>query len=168
MAILLIVLVGVYMRLDLALTGDALRKRLPPIMIEHLDFARRINGREWRVKAEKAESEGDVVRGASIDINVSDLRAERSADVSATSGIFDMDAGKMWFYGIAGVVYLNNGSIDIAASRADYDVSDDVWFFSDGISASDDKIHVTGRVGRIDPSGLVSLGKGVYASWKLE
>jgi hypothetical protein len=166
--ILLIVLAGVYMRRDLALTGDALRKRLPPIMVEHLDFARRINGREWRVKAENAESEGDIVKGTSLDISVSDVRAKKSADVSAAKGVFNIDAGKMWLYGITGVVCLSDGSIDIVASRADYDVSEDIWFFSEGISASDDKIHVTGNMGKVDSTGLISLGKGVYASWKLK
>jgi hypothetical protein len=165
---LLIVLAGVYMKRDLALTGDAFRKKLPPIMVEHLDFARRINGREWHVKAENAESEGDAIRASSLDISVSDMNAERSADVNAARGDFDLDNDKMRLYGIAGTVYLSGGSIDFAAPRADYDVSEDIWFFNEGVSASDDKISVTGRVGRVDSLGVVSLGKGVHASWNLE
>ena len=153
---------------DLGLTGDASRGKLPPVMVEHLEFVRRINGREWHVRAENAESEEDAIRASSLDIKVSDVKAARSADVKARRGVFDMETNKMWLFGVAGVVYLSNGGVDIAAPRADYDVSEDVWYFSEGVSASDDKIYVTSRVGRVDSSGVVSLGKGVQASWKLE
>jgi hypothetical protein len=156
------------MKRDLALTGDLFRNKLPPVMVERLDFARRINGREWRVRAQNAESDGDIVRASSIDITVSEIDGARSADVNAHSGVFDMEGRKMRLYEIAGVAYLSGGSIDIAAPRADYDMSDDVWFFNEGVSASDDKIHVTGRMAKVDASGVVNLGKGVRATWKLE
>ena len=165
---LLIVLIGLYMQRDLALSGDPSGGKLPPIMVEHPDFVRRINGREWHVRAENAESEGDAVRASSIDIRVSEINAAQSADINAHKGSFDLEGDKMWLYEVTGTVYLSDGSIDIAAPRADYDMSKDVWFFSEGVSASDDKIHVSGRVGRIDPSGAVILGKGARAGWKLE
>ncbi|MDR1580235.1 MAG: hypothetical protein LBS35_07745 [Synergistaceae bacterium] len=166
--VLMIALIGVYLKRDLALTGDVFRNKLPPMMVERLEFARRINGMEWHIKAENAESDGETVRASSIDIKAADIDASRSADVYAARGAFDLVSDKMWLYNIAGIVYLSGGSIDIAASRADYDMSDDVWFFSEGISASDGKIHVTGRVGKIESSGVVTLGKGVHASWQLE
>jgi hypothetical protein len=165
--VLLIAIAGVYMRRDLALTGGMFG-RMPPIMVERLEFARRINGREWHVRAENAESEEDAVRASSIDISVSDIDVARSADAYAQSGVFDLQTDKMWFYGIAGIVYLSGGSIDFAAPRADYAMTDDVWFFSEGVSASDDKIHVTGQMGKVDSSGAVSLGKGARVTWKLE
>ncbi|MDR0764498.1 MAG: hypothetical protein LBE65_02775 [Synergistaceae bacterium] len=163
----LIALAGVYMKRDLALTGDAFGDKLPPIMAENLNFARRINGREWRVSAENAESEGGIVRASSIAVSVSDTDASRSADVNARVGAFDLESDRMWLREIAGTVYLSDGSVDISAPRADYDMSGDVWFFSEGVSASDDKIHVTGRAARID-SGAVTLGNGARVTWQLE
>jgi hypothetical protein len=165
--VLLIVIVGVYMKHDLALTGGMFGK-MPPVMVERLEFIRVINGREWHVRAENAESDGDIARGSSIDIKVSDIDTGRSSDASASRGAFDLESGKMWLYDVAGIVYLSDGSIDFAAPRADYDKTEDVWFLSEGVSASDDKIHVTGRIGKVDSSGAVSLGKGVHAIWKLE
>jgi lipopolysaccharide assembly outer membrane protein LptD (OstA) len=166
--VLLIVLVGLAMRRDLMTNVDEWRKKLPPIMVEHLDFARVINGREWHVIAANAESEGDTIRASSIDVSVSDMRAEKSADVSAARGAFDMENDKMRLYEIAGIVHLSDGSMDIAAPRVDYDMSEDIWYFSEGVSASDDKLYVTGRAGKVDSLGVVSLGKGVRVSWKLE
>ena len=163
----LIVFMGVSLRRDLALTGGW-SKKLPPMMVERLEFNRRINNRQWHVKAENAESEKETIRASSIDIEVTDVDTARSANVSAARGVFDLDVDKMWLYEIAGIVYLSSGSIDITAPRADYDMSEDMWYFGDGVSASDDKIHVTGRVARVDSSGVVSLGKGVRASWQLE
>jgi hypothetical protein len=165
--VLLIVIAGVYMRRDLALTGGMFG-RMPPLMAERLEFVRRINGREWHVRAENAESEGDAVRASSIDIRVLDLNVARSADVYAQRGAFDLETDKMWLYGIAGIAYLSGGSVDFAAARADYDMTEDVWFFSEGVSASDDKIHVTAQMGKVDASGTVSLGKGAHVTWKLE
>ena len=51
----LIVFMGVSLRRDLALTGGW-SKKLPPMMVERLEFNRRINNRQWHVKAENAES----------------------------------------------------------------------------------------------------------------
>jgi hypothetical protein len=166
--VLLIALIGVYMKRDLDLPWNVFGNKLPPIMVERLHFARRIKGREWRVSAENAESEGDAVRASSIDIRVSDIDTGRSVDIGARRGYFDLEADKMWLYDIAGIVYQGDGSVDFAAPRADYDMTEDMWFFSEGVSASDDKIHVTGRIGKIDSSGVVSLGKGVHVTWKLE
>jgi hypothetical protein len=71
-------------------------------------------------------------------------------------------------WGVGGRVFLGDRSVDFTASRADYDVSADVWFFAEGLAASDDKINITSGVANIDSSGVLSLGKGARVHWTIE
>jgi hypothetical protein len=68
---------------DLALPYAVLTQKLPDIVVEHLDFARTIKGREWRVKATNAESESNVIKAHFMDINVFEATTKRSAHITA-------------------------------------------------------------------------------------
>ena len=157
---------GVYMKRDLDLANGTSRSKLPDIIVERLDFTRDINGREWRVKIAEGESESGVIKARSIDIDVREAAAKRSSRVLAERGKFAPENSKVWLWNIDGVVSLEDRSVDFIAARADYDTSSDIWFFSEGISVSDDKVHVEGGTAKIDSSGILNLGKGARIHWK--
>jgi hypothetical protein len=159
---------GVYMKRDIDLENRAPRNKLPDIIVERLDFTRAINGRVWRVKTEEAESESDVISARSIDINVYEEVSKRSSHVLARRGKFARKSSKVWLWEVDGVVLLEDRSVDFIAARANYDTSSDIWFFDEGISASDDKIHVESGTAKIDSSGVLNLGKGARIHWKSE
>jgi hypothetical protein len=159
---------GIYMKRDIDLANSAPRRKMPDIIVERLDFTRAINGREWRVKTAEAESESGVINARSIDINVYEEASKRSSRVLAKSGKFAGESSKVWLWGVDGMVLLEDRSVDFFAARADYDTSSDIWFFGEGISASDDKVHVEGGTAKIDSSGILNLSKGARIHWKTE
>ncbi|MDR1966905.1 MAG: hypothetical protein LBQ36_09355, partial [Synergistaceae bacterium] len=132
---------------------------------ERLDFARVIQEKEWHIKALDAESESGMIRARSLDIEVTEPTEKRSGQMVARSGEFSQDTSKLWLKEISGTIFLDGKSIDIAAPRADYDVSSDVWYFSEGLAMSDDRAFVSGRSAKIDASGVLTMGKGVLAHW---
>jgi hypothetical protein len=162
------VMMGIYMKRDLDLADSASRSKLPDIIVERLDFTRVINGREWRVKTAEAESESGVINARSIDIDVYEAAAKRSSRILAKRGKFAPENSKVWLWDIGGVVLLEDRSVDFIAARADYDTSSDIWFFGEGISVSDDKVHVEGGTAKIDSSRVLNLGKGARIHWKTE
>jgi hypothetical protein len=153
------------MKRDLDLERSASRSRLPDIIVERLDFTRAINGREWHVKTAEAESESGVINARSIDIDVYETATKRRSLASAKQGKFARESSKVWLWEVGGVVLLEDRSVDFIAARADYDTSSDIWFFGEGISASDDKVHVEGGTAKIDSSGVLNLGKGARIHW---
>ena len=157
-----------YLIQDLGIARVGSGVRLPDIVVERLDFARVIKGREWRVRADGAESESGVIRARSLDVDVREISSGRSARLSAASGEYATENYKMWLREVRGVADVGDRSVDFAAPMADYDASADAWFFSGGVSASDDRIFVTGGLGRIDPNGVLSLGKGVRVRWRTD
>lgn len=156
------------MRRDLGLADRAARERLPEVVVESLDFRRSVNGREWRVRAAEADSESGVISARSIDIDVYETATKRNSRVWAKRGEFAGEHSKVWLWDVDGFVFLGDRSVDFAAPRADYDTSADVWFFGEGVSASDDKFSVWGGTGTICPSGTLNLGKGARIHWKTE
>ena len=157
-----------FMIVDSDITRDLIAGNLPDIVVERVDFARVIKGKEWRVKAVDAESESGVINARSLDINVVELATKKEAQVYASRGKYSMELDKMWLQDVDGIAWLGDRSVDFSAKRADYDSSADIWFFSEGVSASDDRIFVTGGVGKIEPDGILSLGKGVHVRWDIE
>ena len=153
---------------DLGLSNNILDGNLPDIVVERLDFARVIKGKEWRVKALDAESRSGMIKARSLDINVVEISTKKSSHIYATQGEYATATYKMWLHDVDGVAYLGDRSVDFSAPRADYDSSADVWFFSEGVSASDDRFSVTGRFGRIDPDGTIILGKGARVRWNIK
>lgn len=153
---------------DLGIAMDSSGVRLPDIVVERLNFARVIKGREWRVKADGAESESGVIRARSLDVSVREISSGRSSNLRAASGEYATENYKMWLREVYGVASFGGRSVDFSAPRVDYDASADVWFFSGGISASDDKIFVTGGLGRVGANGVLSLGKGVRVRWRTD
>ena len=141
---------------------------LPDIVVEQVDFVRIINGREWRVKAIDAESKSGMISARSLDINVLEPDTKRGSQIYASGGEYSTTDDKMWLRDVDGIIFLEDRSVDIYAKRADYDSSEDVWYFSEGIAASDDRIFVTGGVARLETDGILSLGKGARVRWELE
>jgi len=157
-----------FMIVDSDFTMDLIAGNLPDIVVERIDFARVIKGKEWRVKAVDAESGSGMVSARSLDINVLELATKRWSQIYASRGEYSTTLDKMWLHDVDGVAWLGDRSVDFSAKRADYDSSADVWFFSEGISASDDRIFVTGGVAKIEPNGVLSLGKGARVHWDME
>ena len=157
-----------FMIVDSDISRDMIAGNLPDIVVERVDFARVIRGREWRVKAVDAESESGMINARSLDINVVELATKRETQIYASRGKYSTAMDKMWFQDVDGFACLGDRSVDFTAKRADYDSSSDIWFFSEGVSASDDRIFVTGGIGKIEPDGVLSLGKGVHVRWDIE
>jgi hypothetical protein len=152
---------------DSDFSRNLLEGNLPDIVVERVDFARVIKGREWRVKAVDAESEAGVIKARSLDINVLEPDTKRGSQLYATRGEYSTSLDKMWLSDVDGVAWLGDRSVDFSAKRADYDSVADTWFFNEGVSASDDKIFVTGGIGKIEPNGVLNLGKGVRVRWDI-
>lgn len=167
---LAIALFSYYLFRDLNLAKNILDGNLPDVVVERLDFARVIKGREWRVRAASAESEGasGTIRARSMDVSVLEAKTGRASRVYAAEGEYSTKTDKMWLRRVSGTAFLSDRSVDFAAPRADYDVSSDVWYFADGISASDGSVSVTGGTARIDPDGILNVGKGARVRWKIE
>jgi hypothetical protein len=167
-AVIAVAVMSIYMKRDLALPDSVPGGKLPDIIVERLDFARVINGREWRVKTAEADSESGVINARSIDINVYEAPAKRNSRLRARHGKFARGGSKVWLWDVDGVILFEGRSVDFFAERADYDTSSDIWFFGGGISVSDDKVHVEGGTAKIDSSGVLNLGKGARIHWKTE
>ena len=157
-----------FMLVDSDISRDLIAGNIPDIVVERIDFARVINGREWRMEAADAESKSGMVSARSLDINVFEIASKRGAQIYASRGDYSTAMDKMWLRDVEGFLWLEDRNVAFLAKRADYDSSVDVWFFSEGISASDDKIFVTGGVAKIEPDGALSLGKGARVRWDLQ
>ncbi|MDR1650204.1 MAG: hypothetical protein LBR87_00285 [Synergistaceae bacterium] len=158
----------VFLKRDLDLPAMVPLSTLPDIMVENLDFARTINGRRWRVKAAGAESQSGVIKARSMDVSVFEAATGRNASMEAKRGEYSEESSKMWLWEVGGQVFLEDRIVDFTAPRADYDSASDVWFFSEGLSASDDRISVFGGAAKIGSDGVLSLGKGARALWSIE
>ena len=154
-----------FMLIDSNVSRDLIAGNLPDIVVERIDFARVIQGREWRVKAVDAESQSGMISARSLDISVLEPDTKRGSQIYASGGEYSTAEYKMWLRDVDGIIWLEDRSVDFSAKRADYDSSADVWYFSEGISASDERIFVTGGVARIEPNGILNLGKGVRVRW---
>ena len=154
-----------FMIVDSDIPMDLTARDLPEIAVEHIDFARMVKGREWRVKAVGAESKSGMISARSLDISVLEPDTKRGSQMYASSGEYSTDEGKMWLNDVSGIVLLGDRSVDFSANRADYDSAEDVWYFSEGISASDGMVFVTGGVAKIESNGALSLGKGARVLW---
>ena len=156
-----------FMLVDSEISGNLMVADVPDIVVEHIDFARVIQGREWRVKAVDAESKSGMISVRSLDINVLEPDTKRGSQIYASGGEYSTEEYKMWLRDVDGIVWLGDRSVSFSAKRADYDSSTDVWYFSEGVSAGDEEIFVTGGVAKIEPNGILSLGKGVRVNWNL-
>ena len=154
-----------FMHIDSDISRNLTADDLPDIVVEHIDFARVIRGREWRVKAADAESKSGMISARSLDISVLELDTKRGSQIYASGGEYSTADDNMWLRGVDGFVWLGGSSVDFSAKRADYDSSADVWYFSEGVSASDGRIFVTGGVAKMEPNGILSLGKGARVRW---
>ena len=157
-----------FMIVDSDISRDLMAGDLPDIVVERIDFARVIKGREWRVRAMDAESGSGMISARSLDISVLELDTKRGSRIYASRGEYSTAVDKMWLRDVDGIAWLGDRSVDFSAKRADYDSSSDVWFFSEGVSASDDRIFVTGGVAKIEPNGVLSLGKGARVCWDIQ
>jgi len=157
-----------YLRHDLSLPYGILPNKLPDIYVENIDFARTIKGREWHVLAVDAESESGLIKARSMDVNMREISTDKSAHIESVRGEYSQDDSKMWLWEVDGQVFWGDRIVDISSPRADYDATADVWFFPDGLSASDDKIYVTGGVANIDALGVLSIGKGARVHWVMD
>jgi hypothetical protein len=164
-SIILVSVIALHLKHDLDLSKNILPNKLPDIMVENLDFARVINGKEWRMKASYAESGSGMIKARSLDIDMYETTTKRNSRIYASWGEYSTKTEKMWFHDVEGVTFLGDSSVDFAASRADYDSSDDVWYFSEGITVSDDKVFVSGDIAKIDQFGVLSMGKGARVRW---
>ena len=156
------------MIMDSDISRNLAVRDLPDIAVERVDFTRVINGREWRVKAADAESASGIINARSLDINIVEPATARTAQVYALRGEYSLASENMHLHDVDGVAWLGDRSVDFTAKRADYNSSGDAWYFSEGVSASDDRIFLTGQVGRIDSDGVFSLGEGARVQWSAE
>ena len=154
-----------FMVVDSDISRNLMAGDLPDIVVERIDFARVIKGREWRVQAVDAESKSGMISARSLAINVLEPDTKKGAQIYASGGEYSTTENKMWLRDVDGIVWLGDRSVDFYAKRADYDSEADMWYFSEGITANDDRIFVTGGVARIEPDGVLNLGKGVHVRW---
>jgi hypothetical protein len=169
-AVIFVVIIFLFalLRMDLDLPNLIASRSMPDIVVEKLKFVRTIRGREWEVAASDAESEDNVIKVRSIDINVREQAAKRTSALHASSGEFQREDSKLLLRDVYGSVYLEDRSVDVAASLATYRVSEDLWEFPEGIRMNDDEVSVTGSEGRIDADGVFSIRRGARARWTIK
>lgn len=159
---------GFYFQRDLNLSQRKIPKNLPDIVVEKLDFRREIADREWHIVAESAEHESGMIRANSMDLTVSEAKSGRVARMFARSGDFSRTGGDVRLASIDGLLYSSGRSIDVMASRARFDSSNDVWVFDNGLIIQDRDAHIEGESAKITREGVFRIERGAYARWKTD
>lgn len=141
---------------------------MPDVLVEKLSFSRTISGREWQVKAEGAEREAGMIRARLVEIKVAGSGNSGDSTLRAGSGEFSETSSNARMRDVSGVISYEGKSVDFAAPSAEYNGSDDMWFFSDGVRLSDGSALLTGRMAKINADGVFTIGKGARASWEIK
>ena len=157
-----------YFSRDLRLSDIGIPVEMPDVVVENLNFARTMDGRDWQMTAKSAEHTAGVVRAVSIDLSmVSEQKAQR-ARMSATDAAFYDSKGEIHMSGLSGNIFTSKRSIDIRSNRAIYYRSADRWLFEEGLEIVDKKILLRGKEAEFTKNGVFSLRKGAYARWKIK
>lgn len=168
---LILVLFAGFLYRDLHLSKKApLRESVPEIVVEHLVFERKIDGRVWHVRIGKAENQGSLSKGQSVDVTVTDGAGSRW-DLLAAGALYADEAPKWTLFDVKGTFLVDHRGghpkrIHLVSPQADYLRGEAIWAFPKGLHVSDDVIDLVGGTGRLDEKGHLWMQKGVQARWE--
>lgn len=141
---------------------------LPDVVVEDLTFDRVIEGKDWLVRAVRAEHRRGVIVASDLDMRVNEPSAGRSTRVTAREGEFMQENGNISLSSVEGTALADGRSIDWSAPVASYDSARDIWVFEEGVVASDDQTVVSGEIATIEPGNVFKIEKGANARWNVK
>ena len=162
------VLLVFYFWRDLNLSRTVDLEKLPDVIVEDLTFDRTIDGKDWNIKATRAEHRQGLITASDLDIHVKEPASGRSSHVMARSGDFTQESGNLSLTSVDGIASLGDRSVDWRAPVASYDSSLDLWTFERGIVARDRSAVVSGEYATITSGNIFKIEKGAEARWNVK
>jgi hypothetical protein len=164
----LVLALAFYIRRDMNLKPPFALSGLPDVSVENLDFRRAAGGRNWHLRAARAEHGSGRIRAFEMEIDVSEASSDRSMYLRARSGEFAERDYFLEARSLDGKIFVDGRSIDVQAPRANYEKSLDLWRFDEGVELWDDKSYIRGGAASITSDGAFAIRKGAYVSWAVE
>lgn len=143
-------------------------KKLPDAIVESLAFERTIDGKNWSIRAARAEHIKGVIRADDLDIKVKEPSSGRASHVTAQSGEFAREGENLSLVSVSGSASFEGRRVDWRAPFAAYDSSADLWTFERGFEAQDDTLIVSGDFATISSAGVLQIEKGAEARWNVK
>jgi hypothetical protein len=168
LALAAVLALAFYIRRDMNLMPGPASLGMPDVSVENLDFRRATGGRNWHIRAAKAEHDSGMIRAFEIEVDVSDVSSDRSMSLRAQSGEFAERDYSLDLRSLDGTLFQDGRSMDVLAPQANYERSLDVWRFEQGVELWDDKSYINGGAASIAGDGVLSIRKGAYVSWTVE
>lgn len=167
-SVVALLVLAFYLRRDLNLPHTVDLKKMPDVIVENLTFERTIEGRNWFVKATRAEHHEGIIAARDVDIKVEEPATEDRSHVTARSGEFTQESANFSLSTVKGSALFKNRSVDWSAPLARYDSSMDVWTFDRGVVAQEGNSIVSGELGTITREGVFKLERGAEARWNVD
>ena len=153
---------------DLNLSRTVDLEKLPDVVVEDLTFDRTMGGKDWNIKATRAEHRQGVITASYLDIRVTEPSVDRSSHMTARSGEFTRESGNLELVSVEGSALLEKRSVDWRAPVASYDSSLDLWTFERGLVAHDESAVVSGEFATITSGNIFKIEKGAEARWNVK
>jgi len=158
-------LMAFYIWRDLNLSFKVDLDNLPDLVAINPAFERTIGGKDWKVKADRAEHKEGVVSASDLLIEVIEPSTGREFHIKAKSGEYTRESEDMSLVSIEGSAVLEDRSVDLKASAADYESEKDTWTFTGGFVGRDRLLIVSGDRAELSSGGVFTIEKEAEARW---
>lgn len=138
---------------------------VPDIVVQNIEIKRVLDGNEWVLTAPRAEHKQGMLYGQSLDITVK----SQTGDVSrlfAERGLFSRENNNVTLENMDADVLQDGKKVVMKAGGANYNSSEDKWYFSDDVTIFDGSVEARGPEGSYSiKEGLSVLTGGGTVTW---
>ena len=164
----LVVLVRYVIR-DMNLDVDLLRESLqnvPALVMENIQFSRKISGDMWRVLVPYLERDDDIVTLQSLDIRRTLAGSgDRSWYFFGQRGIYSSDKKAASISGLMGTLENSNRTWTLESSQIFWQDGTDSLVFPNGLTIYDEEFSVMSHQASMDKNGVILLEQGGVIQW---
>ena len=162
----LVVLVRYVVR-DMNLDVDLLRESLqnvPALVMENIQFSRKISGDMWRVLVPYLERDDDIVTLQSLDIRRTTAQAN-SWYFFGRRGIYSSDKKAASISGLMGTLENSDRTWNLESSQIFWQDGSDSLVFPNGLTIYDEEFSVMSHQASMDKNGVILLEQGGVIQW---
>ena len=162
----LVVLVRYVVR-DMNLDVDLLRESLqnvPALVMENIQFSRKISGDMWRVLVPYLERDDDIVTLQSLDIRRTTAQAN-SWYFFGRRGIYSSDKKAASISGLMGTLENSDRTWNLESSQIFWQDGSDSLIFPNGLTIYDEEFSVMSHQASMDKNGVILLEQGGVIQW---
>lgn len=138
---------------------------IPDIVVINLDLKRKISGKDWHFKSPRTEHKNNMLFAESLDIVISEPDSTLTY-VNAEHGTFSRISEDITLTDATGRMEKKDKKYFLKARNVFYKASNEVWYLSQDVALSEDKISVNGPTGVYDTkNGKIDMPDGGTVTW---